>query len=560
VTATGGWLARLGGGLRGVPGAEDEQRRRDLALFARLQRRRWQIIVASILALMAAKAAGFVSAPFAHLVLVAAVALGWSLGYEVLRRRGFYAWYHIYVSAAWDVLLVSAAVFLAGQGGLVIFYVLALAPYLLEADRPAGAVVVLLTPLAFFATQVLHARLYEPTAGILTLSDLPPQIFLDAGLFVVVGVAMLRGPTALAARLRASRAVMAQAARGDLAARAAAASDDELGNLEHSFNEMLAETARSIGAVQEESHEVAAHSEELAAAASQFAEASETAGKAAVRLSSALEEQQRLSGLSGERATATAVESDALHEHAKGMATQARSLADDAEANRERIGRAGTALVAIGNQVREGAAAVAALAPLSDRIRRLAVSISGVARQTNLLALNASIEAARAGEHGRGFAVVAAEVRKLAGEAGAAAREVGDAVAGVRRALDTAVATMSQGETMVRDVGVVAGEADGALSEIVAGIGTLSSLVDETAATAARQAAAMSALAGAMRTMRSLSTASASEAAAAAQAAGLQAAGAETLTATARQLAEVAERMRASVARFSVNAVSRPAP
>jgi len=216
----------------------------------------------------------------------------------------------------------------------------------------------------------------------------------------------------------------------------------------------------------------------------------------------------------------------------------------------------GTALVDIGNQVREGAAAVAALAPLSDRIRRLAVSISGVARQTNLLALNASIEAARAGEHGRGFAVVAAEVRKLAGEAGEAAREVGDAVASVRHALDAAVATMSQGEMMVRDVGAVADEADGALSEMVTGIGTLSALVDETAATSARQAEAMTALAGAMRTMQGLSTASASEAAAAAQSAELQAAGAETLTATALQLAEVAERMRASVARFSVKAAS----
>lgn len=558
MTATADRPARLGGTPHGPHSADEEQRRRDLALFARLQRRRWQIIVASVFALVAAKAAGFVDAPFTHIGLVAAVALGWSLGYEALRRRGFYARYHIYASAVWDVLLVSSAVLLAGQGGLIIVYVLALAPYLLEADRPAGAVVVLFTPFAFLATQVLHARLYEPGAGIRGFTDLPSQAFLDAGLFVVVGIAMLRGPTALAARLRASRAVMAQAERGNLTARGAATSDDELGFLERSFNAMLAETARSIGAVQGESHEVAAHAEELAAAASQFADASETAGKAAVSLSSALQEQERLSGMSGEKATITAVESAALHERAKGMASQARSLVDDAEANRARIGRAGTALVAIGNQVREGAAAVAALTPLSDRIRRLAISISGIARQTNLLALNASIEAARAGEHGRGFAVVAAEVRKLAGEAGAAAREVGDAVAGVRRALDAAVATMSQGETMVRDVGVVAGEADGALSDMVAGIGTLSALVDETAATSARQAAVMSALAGTMQTMRGLSTASASEAAAAAQAAELQAAGAEALTATARQLSAVAERVRVSVARFSVNADSRP--
>lgn len=49
-----------------------------------------------------------------------------------------------------------------------------------------------------------------------------------------------------------------------------------------------------------------------------------------------------------------------------------------------------------------------------ERIHELTTDILGISSQTNLLALNATIEASRAGEAGRGFAVVAEEVRKLA--------------------------------------------------------------------------------------------------------------------------------------------------
>jgi methyl-accepting chemotaxis protein len=547
----GAW-ARFTAAVRGLRGSAQEQRNRDLALFERLQRRRWLVIVLSFGVLALARSRGLVAAPFPHVAFLAATALVWSLAYEVLRRRGFYAWYHIYVSAAWDVLLVSSAVFLAGQGGLVVFYVLALAPYLLEADRPAGLVVALGSPFAYLATRVLHARWYEPASGIRTLGDLPSAAYLDALLLAVVALAMLRGPTALAARIRATRVVMGQAEGGDLTARAAATDDDELGYMERSFNQMLAGTGGSIAVVQGESGEVAAHAEQLAAAAGQFTEFSGAAGRTAGRLSTALGEQERLAAASGERAAVAAAESDALHARAAGMAEQARALVAAAETNRTHIQRAGASLLALGEQVRRGATAVSALAPLSDRIGRLATSIGAVARQTNLLALNASVEAARAGEHGRGFAVVAAEVRALAGEAARAAREVGETVAEVRRALDAASETMQQGDAMVHDVGAVADENARALAGLLTGIGSLTALVDETAATTAREAAAMASLGETMRRVQELSATSATEAAAAADAAALQAAGAATLDSTAQQLAGLAERMRAAVARFTV--------
>ena len=83
--------------------------------------------------------------------------------------------------------------------------------------------------------------------------------------------------------------------------------------------------------------------------------------------------------------------------------------------------------------VMETATATKEVLQSGEQIADIVANIDAIAFQTNILALNAAVEAARAGEAGRGFAVVAAEVRTLAQQSAAAARDIKALVAESRQ-------------------------------------------------------------------------------------------------------------------------------
>lgn len=152
-------------------------------------------------------------------------------------------------------------------------------------------------------------------------------------------------------------------------------------------------------------------------------------------------------------------------------------------------------------------------------IEQTVILIDKIANQTNLLSLNASIEAARAGEMGRGFAIVADEIRKLSEETEKAAKDINEMVSTIEYKAQGVVNTMDEVESIVIQQGEAVNSTKGVFTDtaeliskvvasveqvknhtndvndnkekIIAAIGHISSLIQETTAATEETSASM---------------------------------------------------------------------
>jgi methyl-accepting chemotaxis protein len=455
----------------------------------------------------------------------------------------------VYALALIDVALVSALVALYGPGGWIVAFYVAVLPYGFDQGREIGDFLVLTASLAYLGAAVVHNRLVGAVGA---LWELPAGVYLETLLFILVALTLKRIPGELMHRIRGTRLIMAQAEQGEFGIRAPAVVTDELGLLERSFNHMLDQVGTTIGEVQREADEVAAFADVLAEAADRMLTSSRAVASTAADLAREMSAQRERAD-AGERAsTAAAAEAESLRARAQAVAEEATRLVEAAERGRERVGRASETLLVIGEDVRATARTVHELSGISDRIGGFAQTIARIARQTHLLALNAAIEAARAEQHGHGFAVVADQVRALAAEAARSAREVVDLITEVRARVEGAARAMAAGEEKVRDVGAIAGEAEAALDDLHRGVAQVAKVVADTAAISRAEAERMAMIAQNMSEMAAVSVRSSAGADSAATAMAEQISAMGTLNEASKQLAQLAERLRASITRFSV--------
>jgi methyl-accepting chemotaxis protein len=245
-------------------------------------------------------------------------------------------------------------------------------------------------------------------------------------------------------------------------------------------------------------------SEEMASSAHQLAATSQEMNATAQQVSSSTQQISRGAGTQAQRVEDTAKIMSALAMAMKNVAGTSMTAKDNAiKANEIAIAgnesgdKALHKMEQINNTVRTSADVIQNLGKRSEEISHIVDVITNVTDQTNLLALNAAIEAARAGEQGRGFAVVAEEVKNLAEDSKEAASRIAAIIKEIQTNTNQAVDSMSQGTREVEEGVVTVTHLGKALEEITVVNQKMVELVDNIADSTEQQQAGTDAAAAA---------------------------------------------------------------
>jgi methyl-accepting chemotaxis protein len=274
-------------------------------------------------------------------------------------------------------------------------------------------------------------------------------------------------------------------AQGDLTVRVSSNGNESLESLSGNLNAMVGALAELAGQVREGVQGISSATSEILAAVSQHT-ASATEQSAAINQTSTTVDEVR-----------AAAEQSA--QKAREVAEQAQSSAEASNEGKRAVEDIVEAMGEIRDRVQTIARDILTLSEQSQQIGEITTTVNELADQSNILALNASIEAAKAGEHGKGFSVVAAEVRTLAEQSKQATEQVRGILRDIEKANSAAVLATEQGTQVVGrglELSARAGEVIESLSDTIR---RATQAAQQIAASAQQQNVGMDQIAQAMK-------------------------------------------------------------